>query len=68
MRIGHGYDVHRFEAGNEVVLGAVHIPFTQGLAAHSDGDHIVGDPEPAPGRSWQRHLIHTNSLNSLAIQ
>ena len=41
MRIGHGYDVHRFGAGDEVVLGGVHIPFKRGLEAHSDGDVLI---------------------------
>ena len=41
MRIGHGYDVHRFGDGDEVVLGGVHIPHRQGLLAHSDGDVLI---------------------------
>ena len=41
MRIGHGYDVHRFGVGSEVVLGGVHIPHTRGLEAHSDGDVLI---------------------------
>jgi 2-C-methyl-D-erythritol 2,4-cyclodiphosphate synthase len=41
MRIGHGYDVHRFGAGDEVVLGGVHIPHQRGLEAHSDGDVLI---------------------------
>ena len=41
MRIGHGYDVHRFEAGSNVVLGGVRIPHDKGLAAHSDGDVLI---------------------------
>jgi 2-C-methyl-D-erythritol 2,4-cyclodiphosphate synthase len=49
MRIGHGYDVHRFgdpggEIGgdhNSIVLGGVTIPHTRGLLAHSDGDVLV---------------------------
>jgi len=41
MRIGHGYDVHRFGAGDEVVLGGVHIPHTRGFEAHSDGDVLI---------------------------
>lgn len=41
MRIGHGYDVHRFGAGSEVVLGGVHIPHSRGLEAHSDGDVLI---------------------------
>lgn len=38
MRIGHGYDAHRFEAGKPLVLGGVKIPYEYGLLAHSDGD------------------------------
>jgi 2-C-methyl-D-erythritol 2,4-cyclodiphosphate synthase len=41
MRIGHGYDVHRFGAGDEVVLGGVHISHTRGIEAHSDGDVLI---------------------------
>ncbi|MHA7815538.1 MAG: 2-C-methyl-D-erythritol 2,4-cyclodiphosphate synthase [Pseudohaliea sp.] len=41
MRIGHGYDVHRFCEGDHVVLGGVRIDHTQGLAAHSDGDVVL---------------------------
>ncbi len=41
MRIGHGYDVHRFGAGNEIVLGGVRIAHHHGLEAHSDGDVLV---------------------------
>lgn len=41
MRIGHGYDVHRFGAGNEVILGGVRIPHDRGLEAHSDGDVLI---------------------------
>lgn len=41
MRIGHGYDVHAFEAGNHVMLGGVPVPHTQGVRAHSDGDVLV---------------------------
>lgn len=41
MRIGHGYDVHRFGPGDAVVLGGVTIPHDHGLVAHSDGDVLV---------------------------
>lgn len=41
MRIGHGYDVHRFGAGNFITLGGLQIPHTQGLVAHSDGDVLL---------------------------
>lgn len=38
MRIGQGFDVHRFGGGDHVMLGGVRIPHCQGLEAHSDGD------------------------------
>ncbi len=38
MRIGHGYDVHRFGEGDHVTIGGVKISHEQGLVAHSDGD------------------------------
>nr|VFJ65270.1 MAG: 2-C-methyl-D-erythritol 2,4-cyclodiphosphate synthase [Candidatus Kentron sp. FM]VFJ67388.1 MAG: 2-C-methyl-D-erythritol 2,4-cyclodiphosphate synthase [Candidatus Kentron sp. FM]VFK16240.1 MAG: 2-C-methyl-D-erythritol 2,4-cyclodiphosphate synthase [Candidatus Kentron sp. FM] len=41
MRIGHGYDAHRFAAGRPLVLGGVTIPHKQGLLAHSDGDVLI---------------------------
>ena len=41
MRIGHGYDAHRFGPGRPLVLGGVTIAHPQGLIAHSDGDVIV---------------------------
>jgi 2-C-methyl-D-erythritol 2,4-cyclodiphosphate synthase len=41
MRIGHGYDAHRFTPGRPLVLGGVTIPYDQGMAAHSDGDVLV---------------------------
>jgi 2-C-methyl-D-erythritol 2,4-cyclodiphosphate synthase len=41
MRIGMGYDAHRFEAGRPLVLGGVVIPNESGLAGHSDADVLV---------------------------
>ena len=41
IRIGHGYDAHRFAAGARLVLGGVTIEFDRGLAAHSDGDVLI---------------------------
>ncbi len=38
MRIGHGYDSHRFADGRRLVLGGVEIPHEKGLAGHSDAD------------------------------
>ncbi len=37
-RIGQGFDVHAFAAGDHVMLGGVRIPHTGGIEAHSDGD------------------------------
>jgi len=41
MRIGQGYDAHRFQEGDMVVLGGVRIAFDKSLAAHSDGDVLL---------------------------
>ncbi len=46
MRIGIGYDVHRFEAGRKLTLGGVEVPFEMGLLGHSDADvlcHAISD-------------------------
>ena len=41
MRIGHGYDAHRFVEGKQLILGGVEIPHSFGLLAHSDGDVVL---------------------------
>ncbi len=41
MRIGQGFDVHAFGAGNFVTLGGVRITHSNGLVAHSDGDVVI---------------------------
>jgi 2-C-methyl-D-erythritol 2,4-cyclodiphosphate synthase len=41
VRVGHGYDVHRFGPGHAVRLGGVSIPHAQGIVAHSDGDVLL---------------------------
>ncbi|MGL5294706.1 MAG: 2-C-methyl-D-erythritol 2,4-cyclodiphosphate synthase [Aeromonas sp.] len=46
MRIGHGFDVHKFGGVGPCMLGGVAVPYEQGLIAHSDGDvvlHAVSD-------------------------
>ena len=46
MRVGFGYDIHPFTKDRPLILAGVHIPFTQGLAGHSDADvvaHAVAD-------------------------
>ena len=41
MRIGHGYDVHKFGPGDKLILGGVSIPYEHSFVAHSDGDVLV---------------------------
>ena len=41
MRIGHGFDAHRFGEGDSVTIGGIAIPHSQGLIAHSDGDVLI---------------------------
>ena len=46
MRIGHGYDVHKFSEGRKLILGGVDIPYEVGLLGHSDADvllHAIAD-------------------------
>lgn len=41
MRIGFGYDVHRFAEGRPLILGGLTVPFTEGLTGHSDADVLL---------------------------
>jgi len=41
MRIGHGFDVHKFGGQGPLVLGGIEIPFEHGFIAHSDGDVAI---------------------------
>lgn len=41
MRIGYGFDVHRFGCEGPCILGGVKVPYSQGLIAHSDGDVVI---------------------------
>lgn len=46
VRIGFGYDAHRFVEGRPLILGGVEIPSPRGLLGHSDADvllHAIGD-------------------------
>lgn len=46
IRIGHGFDVHKFGGDSPLVLGGVTVPYDSGLIAHSDGDvvlHAISD-------------------------
>ncbi len=46
MRVGTGYDVHRFAEGRKLILCGVEIPYEKGLLGHSDADvaaHAIMD-------------------------
>ena len=46
IRIGHGFDVHKFGGDSPLILGGVTVPYKSGLIAHSDGDvvlHAISD-------------------------
>jgi len=41
VRVGIGYDSHRFDPGRALILGGVAIPDHAGLKGHSDGDAVA---------------------------
>ena len=41
FRVGNGFDIHRLEENNTLILGGVSIPFSKGTVAHSDGDVVI---------------------------
>ena len=41
MRIGHGFDVHKFGGKGPLILAGVAVPYEQGFIAHSDGDVAI---------------------------
>ena len=41
IRIGHGYDVHRFSPERRLILGGVDLPYEKGLLGHSDADVLT---------------------------
>ena len=46
MRVGHGYDVHRFSENRKCIIGGVDIPYEKGLLGQSDADvllHAIAD-------------------------
>ena len=54
MRIGHGYDVHKFGGDGPITIGGVEVTYEQGLLAHSDGDVLL-------------HAICDSILGALAL-
>lgn len=55
MRIGHGYDAHRFARGRKLIIGGADIPYEYGLAGHSDADVLV-------------HAVCDSILGALALR
>lgn len=41
MRVGTGYDVHKFSENRDLIIGGVNIPYTMGLLGHSDADVLL---------------------------
>ena len=41
QKIGVGYDIHRLQAGRELILGGEAVPYTKGLDGHSDADVLL---------------------------
>jgi len=41
LRIGQGFDAHKFIKNRPLILGGIHIPFEYGLAGHSDADVLI---------------------------
>lgn len=41
LRIGHGFDAHRFVPSRPLMLGCIHIDYERGLLGHSDGDAVA---------------------------
>ncbi|MDR0874450.1 MAG: 2-C-methyl-D-erythritol 2,4-cyclodiphosphate synthase, partial [Prevotellaceae bacterium] len=41
IRVGFGYDVHRFAEGRELWLGGIKIDYERGLLGHSDADVLI---------------------------
>ena len=54
IRIGHGYDVHRFAEDRKLIIGGVEIEYEYGLLGHSDADVLI-------------HAIMDSVLGALAL-
>ena len=62
MRIGHGYDVHRFGEGDFITLGGVRIPHKFGLVVVPEGDpHGQADEIPAEQSFQYVHLVRARA-------
>ncbi len=54
IRVGQGFDVHRIDVGEGIILGGLWIPCGYGVVAHSDGDVVL-------------HAVMDAMLGSLAL-
>lgn len=54
MRIGFGYDVHKFAEKRKLIIGGIEVPYSKGLLGHSDADVLV-------------HAIMDSMLGALAL-
>ena len=54
MRIGHGYDVHKFAENRKLIIGGEEIPFELGLLGHSDADVLI---TAWKSRIWNRRAL-----------
>lgn len=82
MRIGIGYDSHRFENHKKLILGGIEIPYECGLLAHSDGDVLchaiidallgalgegdIGKHFPDTDSQW-KNAVSTDMLHSIIM-
>ena len=41
MRVGLGYDIHKFVRGRKLIIGGVEIKYPRGLLGHSDADVLL---------------------------
>ena len=41
IKIGHGYDSHRYKNGSHIIIGGVNISSKRSIVAHSDGDILI---------------------------
>ncbi|MEK6545351.1 MAG: 2-C-methyl-D-erythritol 2,4-cyclodiphosphate synthase, partial [Nitrospinota bacterium] len=76
MRIGFGYDVHRFVENRKLILGGVGVPYIKGLAGHSDADvllHAICDAllgaagEGDIGKHFPNTSPEFNNISSLKL-
>jgi 2-C-methyl-D-erythritol 2,4-cyclodiphosphate synthase len=76
MRIGFGYDSHRFAEGRRLIIGGVDVNYEKGLLGHSDADaliHAIVDAiigalgEGDIGRHFPDTDPHLKGISSLVI-